>query len=470
MSATLHDDPMSPPAADGVRRWIAEGARAQQALDARRAEMRTMRFDTIATHGLYGLEESLAAQGSLNEPLFLSPAQVFADADHMEAALGYLMPSWTYSRIANPTLTALEGTLALLETYGSDVDATAVVTASGMAAIHMATNPLLAHEPALPPPNIVASARCYGGTFMLFSARYAAERGVEVRWIAEPRDLDAWASAIDEGTRFVYGEAPSNPSLALVDVPAIAALAHAHGVPFIVDPTVATPALMRPLTMGADVVVQSLSKAIGGSGLSIGGAVIARRDLPCTVGPCELREDLATYVKLLPFRDHGPAMSPFNAAMTLTDLRTLRGRIDRWSRGAERVAAFLRAHPNVEAVHYPGLASHPDHDLARRDLWLVDGDDDGRRANRFGSLLSFDVAGGAAQAREVFDGLRLIRRATDLGRAKSIATIPAISTHQQQGEDGRALAGIPDHQIRLSVGGEDPADVIADLERALERT
>jgi O-acetylhomoserine/O-acetylserine sulfhydrylase-like pyridoxal-dependent enzyme len=464
MSATMHDDPRT---SAGVRRWIEEGARREAVRAARDAEMRTMRFDTIAAHGVFGLEEALASDGSLHEPLVLSPAQVFADADQMEAALGYLMPSWTYSRIANPTLAALEGTLTLLETYGSDVEASAVVTASGMAAIHMATNPFLGQDASLPPPNVVASARCYGGTFMLFSQRYAAERGIEIRWITDPRDLGAWDAAIDGGTRFVYGETPSNPSLALVDVPALADLAHARGIPLIVDPTVATPALLRPLAMGADVVVQSLSKAIGGSGLAIGGAVIARRDLPSKVGPPELREDFATHVKLLPFRDHGPALSPFNAAMILTDLRTLRGRVDRWSRGAAHVAAFLETHPRVEAVHYPGLASHPDHDLACRDLWLADGDDDGQPVNRFGSLLAFDVAGGPARARAVFDGLRLIRRATDLGRVKSIATIPAISTHQQQGEEGRALAGIPGHQIRLSVGGEDPRDVIADLERAL---
>jgi len=466
MSATVEHGKTTP-APSGIQRRVAEGVRAQEVLAARKAEMRAMRFDTIAVHGLYGLEESLASQGSLVEPLYLSPAQVFEDADHMEAALGYLMPSWTYSRIANPTLSALEGTLALLETYGSDVEASAVVTASGMAAVHMATNPFLSHDPTLPPVNIVASARCYGGTFMLFSERYAIERGVEVRWVRDPRDLSEWAASIDGGTRFVYGEVPSNPSLALVDVPAVAHLAHAHGLPFIVDPTVATPALLRPIAMGADVVVQSLSKSIGGSGLSIGGAVIARRDLPSRVGPDELREDFATYVKLLPFRDHGPAMSPFNAAMLLNDLRTLRHRVDHWSRGAERVATFLQAHPGVEAVRYPGLATHPDHDLARRDLWLVDGDRDARPVNRFGSLLAFDVAGGAHAARRVFDGLRLIRRATDLGRVKSIATIPAISTHQQQGEHGRALAGIPDHQIRLSVGGEDPADLIDDLDRAL---
>jgi O-acetylhomoserine/O-acetylserine sulfhydrylase-like pyridoxal-dependent enzyme len=468
MNATVHEEPSTSTLSEGVRRCVTEGAEAESALAARRAEMRTMRFDTIATHGLFGLDESLGAQGSLNEPLYLSPAQVFEDADHMEAALGYLVPSWTYSRIANPTLGALEGTLALLETYGSDVEATAVVTASGMAAIHMATGPFLVDDPSLPPPNVVASARCYGGTFMLFSARYMAERGIEVRWVSDPRDLGSWATAIDAGTRFVYGETPSNPSLALIDVPALAAIAHGHGLPLVIDPTVATPALLRPLTMGADVVVQSLSKAIGGSGTSIGGAVIARLGIPSRVGPPALREDFATYVKLLPFRDHGPALSPFNAAMTLNDLRTLRGRVDRWSRGAERVAAFLGSHPHVDAVRYPGSALHPDHDLARRDLWLVDGDDEGRPVNRYGSLLAFDVAGGAAAARRTFDRLRLIRRATDLGRVKSVATIPAISTHQQQGEHGRALARIPDNQIRLSVGGEDPRDLIDDLERALD--
>jgi O-acetylhomoserine/O-acetylserine sulfhydrylase-like pyridoxal-dependent enzyme len=384
----------------------------------------------------------------------------------MEAALGYLIPSWTYSRIANPTLTALEGTLALLETYGSDVEASAVVAASGMAAIHMATSPFLASDPALPPPNVVASARCYGGTFMLFT-RYARERGIGIRWVTEPRDITEWISNIDAGTRFLYAEAPSNPSLAMIDVRAVANLAHSCGLPLIVDPSVATPALMRPLTMGADIVVQSLSKAIGGSGLAIGGAVIARPDIPSRVGPDEMRADFATHVKLLPFRDHGPAMSPFNAAMILNDLRTLRGRIDRWSRSAERVASFLESDPRVEGVRYPGLESHPDHDVARRDMWLADGDESGQPVNRYASLLSFDVAGGSARTRRVFDSLRLIRRATDLGRVKSVATIPAISTHQQQGEEGRALAGIPENQIRLSVGGEDPLDLIADLERAL---
>jgi O-acetylhomoserine/O-acetylserine sulfhydrylase-like pyridoxal-dependent enzyme len=431
--------------------------------------MRRMRFDTIAVHGIYDAQAALANQGSINEPLFLSPAQHFAESDHMETALAYRMPAWTYTRIANPTVHYLEETLSLLETYGSEIDASACATGSGMAAVFMATEPFLAADPSLPPPNIVASAKCYGGTFMLFSERYGRERGIDVRWVGEPLDRDEWASKIDEGTRFVYGEMPSNPSLAVFDIPAVAELAHEAGVPLIVDPTVATPALLRPLELGADIIVHSLSKTMAGSGLVIAGALIARKDIPSRVGTDDLTADFAAHVKLWPFRDHGPAISPFNALMTLTDVRTVRSRIDRWSRGAMEVARFLDGHPKVECVQYPGLPSFLGHEIARRDLWLVDGDEEGRPVNRYGSLLSFDVRGGSAAARRVFDALGLIWRATDLGRIKSVATIPAISTHQQQGEEGRRLACVPSHEIRLSIGGEHPSDLIEDLDRALCR-
>jgi O-acetylhomoserine/O-acetylserine sulfhydrylase-like pyridoxal-dependent enzyme len=302
---------------------------------------------------------------------------------------------------------------------------------------------------------------------MLFSERYGRERDIEIRWVCDPLDLDEWASKVDSGTRFVYGEMPSNPALAVFDIPAVAELAHSAGIPLIVDPTVATPALLRPLAMGADVVVHSLSKSLAGSGLAIGGALISRPDIPSRIGPEDLRADFATHVKLLPFRDHGPAMSPFNALMTLADVRTVRSRVDAWSRGAMTVAGFLEAHRRVESVRYPGLASFPGHEISRRDLWLADGDDHGTPVNRYGPLLSFDVRGGESAARAVFDRLDLVFRATDLGRIKSVATIPAISTHQQQGEAGRELGGVPSNQIRLSIGGEDPADLIADLERAL---
>jgi O-acetylhomoserine/O-acetylserine sulfhydrylase-like pyridoxal-dependent enzyme len=451
----------------GVQAWETIGAHLAQREDDRRDAMRAMRFDTIAVHGVYDAQAALANQGSINEPLFLSPAQHFVESDQMECALAYRMPSWTYTRIANPTVHYLEETLALLETYGSDVRASACATASGMAAVFMATEPFLAKDDSLPRPNVVASAKCYGGTFMLFSERYERERGVAIRWVCDPLDLDEWASKVDEGTRFVFGEMPSNPALAVFDISAVAEIAHAAGVPLIVDPTVATPALLRPLAMGADVVAHSLSKSLAGSGLAIGGALIARHGIQSRIGTDDLRSDFATQVKLLPFRDHGPAMSPFNALMTLADVRTVRSRIDAWSRGAMVVAGFLEAHPRIESVRYPGLASFPGHEIARRDLWLADGDVDGAPVNRYGPLLSFDVSGGEPAARAVFDRLGLIFRATDLGRIKSVATIPAISTHQQQGEAGRELGGVPSNQIRLSIGGEDPVDLIADLERAL---
>lgn len=461
-------DPQMPDLEPGVAAWVARGREMSRTEEMRRERMCTMRFDTIAVHGIYGMEAAMAHGGSIIEPAFLSPAQHFRDSDHLEAALAYLMPAWGYTRIANPTSHYLEETLALLETYGSDVRASACLTGSGMAAVHLATSALLSTGPAAPAgrPNIVASARCYGGTFMLFE-RYAAERDVEVRWVREPLSVEEWASRIDRQTRFLYGEMPSNPALAVLDIGALADLAHAAEIPLMVDSTVATPALLRPLTLGADIVIHSLSKAMGGSGLAIAGALVARHDLPGKAWPDEMRADFATWAKLLPARDMGPALSPMSALLLMSDLRTLRSRMDAWSRSAHQVAAWLAEHPAVERVDYPGLPSTDGHALAARDMWLADGDAEGRPVNSYGPLLSFTVRGGPGAARRAFDRLELIWRATDLGRIKSVATIPAISTHQQQGDEGRRLADIAGGQIRLSVGGEHPADVMADLDQAL---
>ena len=451
---------------NGVAEYVARGAAMAEAEQARRVEMRGKRFDTIAVHGLYDMQAALANQGSIIEPGFMSSAQHFENSDHMEAALAYLMPAWVYSRIANPTVHYLEETLALLEGYGFDGETSALATSSGMSAVFMATNPFLAE--AEPGTNIVASARCYGGTFMLFSQRYGAERGIDVRWVCDPLDIDEWASKIDGQTRFVYGETPSNPSLSVMDIAAVAELAHTAGVPLIIDSTVATPALMRPLTLGADIVVHSMTKSMTSSGLAVGGAVVARHGITTGIGPAELAENFAMYVKLLPYRDHGPGISAFNALMTITDLRTLRHRMDFMSASSMRVARFLEDHRQVERVAYPGLDSMPGNDIAARTMWLVDGDDaTGAPVNRFGHLLSFEVKGGAQAARDVFDQFTMIWRATDLGRVKSVATIPAISTHQQQGDEGRALAAVAPNLIRLNVGGEHPEDIIADLDRAL---
>jgi len=457
------------PVAPGLEAWIARGREVAGREDRARVTARRRRFDTIAVHGLYDHLAASDNQGAIIEPAYLAPAQHFVDSDHLEAALGYLMPAWGYTRIANPTTHYLEETLALLEAYGTDVTASCVVTSSGMAAVHLATNALLAADPARPgsTPNFVTSAKCYGGTFMLF-LRYGSERGIGVRWIADPLDADAWAEAIDGDTRFLYAETPSNPAVAVVDIPSLADLAHAHGLPLLVDSTVATPACLRPLGLGADIVLHSLSKAIGSSGLAIAGAVTARHGIPLRVGSEEERADFATQLKLLPSRDFGASLSPASALNLLSDLRTLRTRMDVWSRSTLAVAEFLEAHSAVKQVWYPGLASHPGHAVAARDFALADGDAEGRPAVRYGTLLSFTLHAGLPAARRLFDGLELIFRATDLGRVKSVAAIPSISTHQQQGEAGRAIADVDAGLIRLSVGGEHPADVIADLAQALD--
>ena len=452
---------------NGSRSALREAGAAEEArLEARRARMRLVRFDTVAVHGVYDMEEALRNQGAIIEPVYTGPAQHFASSDDMEAALAYLVPAWGYSRIANPTVTYVEETLALLESYGSGLEASACLTSSGMSAIHLTTVPFLDIRYGRSM-NIVAGARCYGGTFMLFSERYAAERGVEVRWVREVEDVSAWEEAIDPGTRFVFAETPSNPGLAVADVEALAEIAHRNAVPLIVDATIATPALLRPLALGADIVVHSVSKCLAASGGAIAGALVSRRGIVSRVGPDALREDFATYVKLLPGRDHGPTLAPAAAASVLNDLRTLRGRVDQMSRGAWRVAKFLDAHPSIDRVWYPGLTSHPGHSVASRQMRLVDAEPRDGSPERFGYLLGFEVAGGPEAARRVLDGTRLVFRATDLGRVKSVATIPAISTHQQQGDAGRALGAVPANLVRLSVGCEHPDDVIADLDQAL---
>jgi cystathionine beta-lyase/cystathionine gamma-synthase len=238
----------------------------------------------------------------------------------------------------------------------------------------------------------------------------------------------------------------------------------------IIDNTVGTPALLRPLTLGADVVIQSVTKTLTTSGFGIAGAVIARKNLVSNFGSDALKSDYAMYLKALPNRDWGQNLSPMNALMSLNDMRTLRSKVDLMSRSTLKVAEFLESHPKIEKVAYLGLPSHPLHQLASEYLYLVDAEHDdlyGEPTNRYGHLMSFNVAGGAAPTRRMFDGLQRIWRATDLGRIKSVATIPAISTHSQQGEQGREMADIPSNLVRLCVGGEHPDDVIADLDRAL---
>jgi O-acetylhomoserine/O-acetylserine sulfhydrylase-like pyridoxal-dependent enzyme len=362
--------------------------------------------------------------------------------------------------------------MALLEAYGFDGDTSCCSTSSGMAAIMTAVHPFLTHtgNDAFQKRNFVATAQCYGGTFQHFTMRLQHERNIECRWVLDPTDLDEWASKIDENTRFLYGELPSNPQQGFFDIKAVADLAHSHEIPLICDSTVATPALLRPICHGADIVVQSATKTLTTSGFGLCGAVIARKNLVSKFSEDALKEDFALNVKYLTNRDFGPNLHPMQAIMTLNDMRTLRSKVDMMSRSTMQVAQYLERHPKVESVQYLGLPNHPLHDLASRYMWLVDAEHDqqyGRPVNRYGHLMSFCVKGGAEDTRKFFDGLQRIWRATDLGRIKSVATIPAISTHQQQGEEGRELAGIPANMVRLCVGGEHPHDIIADLDQAL---
>ena len=431
------------------------------------------KFDTIAVHGLYTVEEAIEDyQGAIIEPVFMSSSQAYRDSDEMAAALAYLIPTWCYSRIANPSTYYYEWTLALLEAYGFAGEASCCSTSSGMAAIMTAVQPFLVHKRrhVHEPRNFVATAQCYGGTFQQFNVRLTEERDIECRWVDDPTNLDEWASKIDGNTRFLYGELPSNPGLGFFDVAAVADLAHSHNLPLICDSTVATPALLRPICHGADIVVQSVTKTLTSSGFGICGAVIARANLVTGIDNEAMKKDFALYIKYLPNRDYGPNLHPMQAILTLNDMRTLRSKMDLLSRNTMKVAEFLKDHPQVESVEYLGLQNHPRHALASKYLWLVDAEYDeqyGKPVNRYGHLMSFCVKGGADAARKVFDGLERVWRATDLGRIKSVACIPAISTHQQQGEQGRRLAHIPPNLIRLCVGAEHPDDIIADLDQAL---
>ncbi len=438
------------------------------------SEVKKWKFDTIAVHGLYSVQDAINDyQGAIIEPIFMSTSQAYRNSDEMAAALAYKIPTWCYSRIANPSTYYYEWVLALLEGYGFEGETSCCSTSSGMAAIMTAVQPFLKtiNTPD-EPRNFVATAQCYGGTFQQFTVRLMQERGIECRWVRNASDIDEWASKIDKNTRFLYGELPSNPQLSFFDIKSVADLAHTNNLPLICDSTIATPALLRPICHGADIVVQSVTKSLTSSGFGICGAVISRKDLLCNIDDDALKHDFALNVKLLQNRDIGPNLHPLQAVMSLNDMRTIRSKMDLMSRNTMKVSQFLQTHSKIESVQYLGLPDHPNHDLASKYMWLVDAEFDelyNQPTNRYGHLMSFCVKGGAEKARLFFDKLQRIWRATDLGRIKSVATIPAISTHQQQGESGRAIANIPANLVRLCVGAEHPDDIIADLDQALSQ-
>jgi O-acetylhomoserine (thiol)-lyase len=418
-------------------------------------------FDTLALHGGQTPDPTT---GSRAVPIYQTTSYVFRDSDHAQALFALAEPGNIYTRIMNPTTDVLEQRIALLE---GGVGALAV--ASGQAAETLAILNVAEQGD-----NIVSATSLYGGTYNLF--HYTLPKyGIEVRFHPAD-DPEAFAAQIDERTKAVFLETVGNPSLNVADIETIARLAHEQGVPVIVDNTVPTPYLLRPFDWGADVVVHSATKFIGGHGTSIGGLIVdsgkfdwaASGRFPNYTTPDPSYHGLRyadlgapafilkARVQLL--RDLGPSLSPFNAFQFLQGVETLSLRLDRHCQNALGVARFLDEHPKVDWVKYPGLPSHPSYELAKK--YLPKGQ---------GALLGFGIKGGKAAGRTFIDSLQLFSHLANIGDAKSLAIHPATTTHSQLTAEEQADTGVTDDYVRLSVGLETLDDLLADLDNALSK-
>ncbi len=384
-------------------------------------------FDTRAVRA----GQVRTGEGEHGEPIFTTSSYVFASAAQAAARFAGEEPGNIYSRFTNPTVRTFERRLAALE--GGEA---CVATASGMAAILSTCMGLLRAGD-----HIVASRSVFGTTVVLLG-NILARFGLKTTFVSQT-DPGEWARAIRAETRLLFLETPSNPLAEVADISALADLAHAHGALLVVDNCFCTPALQRPLALGADIVVHSATKYLDGQGRCVGGAVVGSPEL---VGG-----------QVFGFlRSAGPTMSPFNAWVFLKGLETLRLRMRAHSAGALELARWLEAHPAVARVYYPGLPAHPQHALAAR------------QQSAFGGILSFDVRGGRASAWQVVDATELISITANLGDAKTTITHPATTTHGRLSAGERAEAGIGDGLLRVAVGLEDVADLRRDLARGLD--
>ncbi len=383
-------------------------------------------FDTLAVRA----GQVRGSEGEHSEALYLTSSFAYASAAEAAARFSGTAPGNVYSRFTNPTVRAFEQRLAALEG-----GAACVATASGMAAILATCMALLKQGD-----HVVCSRGVFGSTVTLFE-KYLMRFGLQVDFVPQTEPA-AWAAAMRPETRLLFAETPSNPLTELVDIRALADLAHAHGALLAVDNCFCTPALQRPLALGADLVIHSATKYLDGQGRCLGGAVVgdAKR-----VG-----EEIFGFL-----RTAGPSMSPFNAWVFLKGLETLRLRMRAHCEHAQRVAEWLAAHPRVARVYYPGLPAHPQHALARA------------QQDGFGGIVAFEVQGGQPEAWRVVDATRLLSITGNLGDAKSTITHPATTTHARLSPAQRAQAGIRDSLLRVSVGLESPADIVADLARGL---
>ncbi len=365
------------------------------------------------------------------EALYMTSGYVYGSAEEAEEAFKGERARFVYSRFANPTVQMFEARLALLE--GA---ALCKATASGMAAVFTSLACMLRAGDRL------VSSRALFGSCQYVVSEILPAFGIETE-LVDGRDLDAWRRALARRTACVFLETPSNPMLEIVDLDAVCAFARAAGAKIVVDNVFASPILQKPMRFGADVVVYSATKHIDGQGRCLGGAI--------------LTNDQDYFVnKLTPFHRHtGPSLSPFNAWLLLKGIETLDLRVERHCRNARAVAQHLAARNDLERVLHPALQSHPQHTLAMRQM--RDG----------GSIVTVDVPGGREQAFRFLNALRLVDISNNLGDTKTLATHPATTTHQRFTPEQRAELGIHENTVRLSIGLEDPEDIIADLDQAL---
>jgi O-acetylhomoserine (thiol)-lyase len=416
-------------------------------------------FETLALHGGQIPDPTTNARAV---PIYATTSYVFNDPDHAARLFGLKEFGNIYSRIMNPTNDVLEKRLALLE---GGVAALAV--ASGQAAHTLAMlNIVEAGD------ELVSAVSVYGGTYNLFHHTFG-KMGIKVNFV-DSRDPDNFRKAINSRTKALFAETVNNPLLDTLDVEAVAAIAHDAGLPLFVDNTLPSPYLMRPIEYGADIVLHSATKFIGGHGTSIGGIIVDSGKFDWSNGKylglsqpdasyhglvyTEAFGNLAFIVKcrVQLLRDLGPALSPFNSFLFLQGLETLPLRMERHSQNALRVAQYLEGHPNVSWVVYPGLASHPTHHLAAK-----------YHTGGFGAMVGFGIKGGYEAGRRFISRVKLLSFLANIGDAKSLVIHPASTTHQQLSAEEKQAARISDDFIRLSIGLETVDDIIADIDQAL---
>ncbi len=419
------------------------------------------RFDTLSLHAGQRPDPTTGARAV---PIYFTTSYSFPDTDEAAALFNLEAPGHIYSRISNPTVAVLEERIAALEGGVG-----AVCTASGTAALHLAVASLLSAGD-----HIVASKNLYGGSYNMMSLTLP-RFGIRTTFV-DPRDPSAFEAAIEPNTKLFYGETLGNPGIEVMDVEAVAAVAHANGLPLMVDSTFSTPYLFRPIEHGADIVTHSITKFLGGHGTALGGVIVdgGRFDWMASDKFPTMTEPYAGYhgvvfaeefgpsalgmrARAEGLRDFGACMSPHNAFALLQGIETLPLRMARHIANTERVIEMLQANDAVSWVKHPHVASHPDHELAKR-LY----------PKGAGAILSFGVKGGRQAGRQFIEAVQLASHLANVGDAKTLVIHPGSTTHGQLTPAQLEASGISEDLVRLSVGLEDPDDIIEDLERALK--